>query len=710
MPYAVPLKTTASEQHIKFPESSPESPKLLHTSTDRMNLSRSYSSTEYVRRHRRSPSLSKTFAIPAFEGSPKFNHALNTNAAVRPPCLPLSNATLRHGAVLSPPDSNTDSGDEGQCYRPHGAIKLEYLEAAVRSIEQKRESFSKKFEEPHYNVADSVSSNMKQETTASSFSSLPLSREGRKVSHSRSATVSPIVQKQEEAVMSSSEDSDRDNAPKSRPPMVRKKSGELVRPALRPPTARRRPSSMPGTPTYAKAVHFDSQLEHIRHFVQLDKPLAVSAETSPVDDHDSLDEFPFERHEPNFSWELRLTNFPDQVSPRLRKKVQLERLSLSSDNTTLVGHVAVANLAYNKQVAARFTFDYWKTISEVMAEYNDDIRRKHVYDGYDRFSFSIKLDDQANLEKKTLFACIRYTVNGQELWDNNNSMNYQADFVRVTKPKANNQSSPTSGGRPALPRSRSSTSSSGRSLSMPPSIDDFSELVHRQNLPASKKSNGDVNRDIDEMGNGPPVPRGRQARQAFGNRYDFEASLSAAMRAKPTHDRTTLTAQAKNGKRFAKSEEEAPERRERGFVVDKAVPISQLSRQVAQSEHYKPSSLINDKLHQDSLVYKELVDKYCFYGSPSTHSLKHMASEAETMNGPEGSSPDVSPSLSPVLPPRRDSSLRSDSHESRSSSASRGGHSNHVASSSPIPLVYPYHQSLQNNFLKESHTPAVIRG
>lgn len=707
MPYTVPLKTAASEQHIRYPESSPESTKLLHTSTERLNLARSCSSTEYVRRHRRSPSLSKAFAIPAFEGSPKFNHALNTNAAVRPPCLPLSNGILRHGAILSPPDSNTDSSDEEQCYQPHGAIKLEYLEAAVRSIEQKRESFSKKkFEEPRFNVKGSLSSNMKQETTANSFSSLPLSREGHKVSHSRSATVSPIVQKQEEAVMSPSEDSDRDNASKSRPPMVRKKSGELVRPALRPSTARRRPSSMPGTPTYAKAVHFDSQLEYIRHFVQLDKPLAVSAETSPVDDYDSLDEFPFERHEPDFSWELRLTNFPDQVSPRLRKKVQLERLSLSSDNTTLVGQVAVANLAYNKQVAARFTFDYWKTVSEVMAEYNDDIRRKHVYDGYDRFSFSIKLDDQANLEKKTLFVCIRYTVNGQELWDNNNSMNYQADFVRVTKPKVNNQSSPP-GGRPALPRSRSSTSSNGRSLSMPPSIDDFSELVHRQNLSASKKSNGDVKRDIDEMDNGSPVPPGRQARQAFGNRYDFEASLSAAMRAKPTHDRTTLTAQAKNGKRFAKSErEEAPERRERGFVVDKAVPVSQLSRQVAQSEHCKPSSLINGKLHQDSLVYKELVDKYCFYGSPSTHSLKHTAPEAETMNGPECRSPNVSPSLSPVLP-RRDSSLRSGSHESHSS-ASRGGHSNRGASSSPIPLGYPYHQSLQNNFLKESQTPAVI--
>ncbi|USP75796.1 MACRO domain containing protein [Curvularia clavata] len=43
-----------------------------------------------------------------------------------------------------------------------------------------------------------------------------------------------------------------------KPPLLRKNAGELVKPAFRPPS-RRSPSSMPGTPTYSKAMQFDEQ-------------------------------------------------------------------------------------------------------------------------------------------------------------------------------------------------------------------------------------------------------------------------------------------------------------------------------------------------------------------------------------------------------------------------------------------------------------------
>jgi hypothetical protein len=91
--------------------------------------------------------------------------------------------------------------------------------------------------------------------------------------------------------------------------------------------------------------------------------------------------------------------------------VRVERVFLSSDNKTLVGSVAVANLAFHKHVVARFTLDYWKTTSEVIAEFNHDIRQPKR-EGYDRFNFNIKLADQANLEAKTMFFCVKYVVNG----------------------------------------------------------------------------------------------------------------------------------------------------------------------------------------------------------------------------------------------------------------------------------------------------------
>ena len=187
---------------------------------------------------------------------------------------------------------------------------------------------------------------------------------------------------------------------------------------------------MPGTPTFSKAVHFDSHLEHVRHFLQVDRPLAVSAGSSPVEQYDSDTEFPFDdgARSPPFEWEIVVANFPPNPEPiKKGQAVKVERVFLSSDNKTLVGSVVVANWGFQKNVVARFTLDYWKTTSEVVAEFNHDVRQTR-HDGCDRFNFNIKLADQVNLEAKTMFFCVKYTVNGTDYWDNNNATNYQVDF------------------------------------------------------------------------------------------------------------------------------------------------------------------------------------------------------------------------------------------------------------------------------------------
>merc|ERR1712169_73219 len=104
----------------------------------------------------------------------------------------------------------------------------------------------------------------------------------RRVSHVRSAT-EPNAQplpSTDSAVSATVSEEDTDEDLMTKPQMVRKKSGELVRPALR-PSSRRRPSSMPGTPVFSKAVHFDSHLEHVRHFLQVDRPLASAPAHPP---------------------------------------------------------------------------------------------------------------------------------------------------------------------------------------------------------------------------------------------------------------------------------------------------------------------------------------------------------------------------------------------------------------------------------------------
>jgi len=616
MPYTAPLKPLLSAQHIEYSVPSSKAPSerpgLARSGSECLQNSRSYSSTSYARRHRRSLSTSQSTVHPSSDSTPRAPLVIDPHASLRQSPPPVSNAAIPVGAVISPPESAPNSDEES----PYGeGIKLEELEAAVRSIGQRRESSPERekmgpAEERGTESSPSSSSAITLKPDPKP-NNLRLSNAARKIGHGRSSTETAIELRREEALTSSPDDSDEEMT--NKPPMVRKKSGELVRPALRPASARRRPSSMPGTPVYSKAVHFDSQLEHIRHFLQLDRPLAVSANTSPVESHDGDHEFPFGREDqdtPSWEWELRLSNAPKDISSRSNLPVQLERVFLSADKKVLIGSVAVANLAFQKHVAARFTLDYWRTTSEVVAVYYHDVRRKQAPDGYDRFSFEIKLDDQANLEHKTMFICIRYTVNGQEFWDNNHGMNYQVDFVKSPEIAS---TKPSGGARPALPRSRTFATSHSHShshshsspRSMPP-LDDFPDIS--KNVPFSNPFTSNkpapLNRttssdDIDTVG--PPKRRETQNRQGFSNRYDFGASLTAAMRAKTPLDRTTLTARARS--------EETPEAKSGAKAASSKASAGSHE---ARKEGLKPSSLVSSKPCLESSVYKELVDKYCF--------------------------------------------------------------------------------------------------
>ncbi|KAJ5324358.1 hypothetical protein N7476_002958 [Penicillium atrosanguineum] len=725
MPYTAPLKPLLSAQHIEYSDPSsqvhPERPGLVRSASGRLQNSRSYSSTSYVRRHRRSPSISKSTVHSSSDPTSRTSPVIDPHASLRQSPPPVSNAAIPVGAVISPPESAPNSSDEESLYRE--GIKLEELEAAVRSIGQRRESSPDR-----ENMGPAERSSTEAPSSSSSTVTLNpdpkpnhfrLSKSARKISHSRSSTETAIDLKREEALTSSPDDSDVEMS--NKPPMVRKKSGELVRPALRPASARRRPSSMPGTPVYAKAVHFDSQLEHIRHFLQLDRPLAVSANTSPVETHDADHEFPFgiDDNKPSWEWELRLPNTPREISSSSNLPVQLERLFLSADKKVLLGTVAVANLAFHKHVAARFTLDCWRTTSEVGAVYCHDIRRKHAHDGYDRFSFELKLDDQANLESKTMSICIRYNVNGQEFWDNNLGMNYQVDFIKTPRVAS---TKPSGGARPTLPRSRTfATSHSARPRSMPPSMDessfdDFPNVGKNVGFsnPFGSSKGSPLNRtssdDIDTIG--PPKRRESQNRQGLSNRYDFGASLTAAMKTKTPLDRTTLTARARS--------ERTPEAKSvAGPVSTKVSAVSEKARK----EDLKPSSLVSSKPNLESSVYKELVDKYCFYGSPKSN--EEAPCPVVNVNNEEPRKQYSLGAPSPPLSPRSPAPLEAPTDASReprpSTLAPAQASSPRVsprtsprasprASPSPIPFRYPYHQSLQNGFLKDPHSSPVIRG
>ncbi|KAL4868662.1 hypothetical protein BDV12DRAFT_185728 [Aspergillus spectabilis] len=659
MPYTAPLKTSPTTQHIEHSDlstpPSPGSPTVADPHAANLNLPSSYSSASYVRRHRRSLSNSKSFAFPVPENGWEQSRSTDIYASVRQSPPPVSEGPMPPGALLSPPESAQNSSDEESTNRSEDALQLEELEAAVRSIEQKRTS------SPDRQPSEHMSSTAGGEpagTVVRKPTRPSLLKDNRIISRSRSFVEHSMIRKQEEALISSPEDSDRDDEPRAKHPMVRKKSGELVRPALRPPSARRRPSSMPGTPTYSKAVHFDAQLEHIRHFMQLDKPQAVSVGSSPVEDLDADGEYPFgggdSSDKSSFEWGLRLSNFPHKPPSQPLQRVRLERLFLSTDKHSLVGMVVVANLAFQKHVAARFTFDGWRTTSEVVAEFSHDARRKQLQDGYDRFMFNIRLDEQANLDKRTMFVCIRYTVNGQEYWDNNETRDYQVNFTKIPKAKPRNQEIPRPRPRINPPRSRSFTGSGSRPLSMPSSLKDFSDMHRYISFGPPLNDRKSRSQDDDDMPHDSeglvPIRRDKQPHQIFGNRYDFELSLSAAMRAKPEHDRTMLTARAKTGATPARPDSRST-----------SPPVSQ----PVQAAPGNNPSLPSGKPNMESSVYRDLVDRYCFYGSPNSSPNLNLPLEVDDRESSHTAS--IS---SPSSPPGRYSPKETTADTSRSLPAS----------------------------------------
>ncbi|KAM0792164.1 hypothetical protein ACM66B_004861 [Microbotryomycetes sp. NB124-2] len=288
--------------------------------------------------------------------------------------------------------------------------------------------------------------------------------------------------------------------------MVRKKSGELVRSSLKSADSRRaKPRSAPATPISPKFVHFDTQLEHVKHFLAQQRPAAVSRSGSPIETEteDEPEAYPFPAMIPPAagSIKLKLPNFPSRVSNE--QDVYVETLEMAPDGKSIRGVVRVRNLAFEKWVAVRFTLDHWQTVSEVSAEHHESMGSTS-----DRFVFNIRLHDLlARIEEKTMFIAVRYTVGGREIWDNNDGQNYRVEFERhvVAAPKA---------GAPLTRQTAWSVTSAGR-------VSDRMADLKRE-----------LSRLVQDDDIGPPSPRKHDTSHwtegtaaAFATRYDFGASF-----------------------------------------------------------------------------------------------------------------------------------------------------------------------------------------
>ena len=119
--------------------------------------------------------------------------------------------------------------------------------------------------------------------------------------------------------------------------------------------------------------------------------------------------------------------FSQPASDYYQFRERLERLSVSLENVILkdyniMGTVKVKNIAFEKKVKVRFTYDSWESFTDVYASYVSN-RQTNAHSPYDTFAFEIQVPPNFDVKKSIEFV-VCYDAGTTEYWDNNNDNNY----------------------------------------------------------------------------------------------------------------------------------------------------------------------------------------------------------------------------------------------------------------------------------------------
>ncbi|XP_072546641.1 protein phosphatase 1, regulatory subunit 3Ca [Salminus brasiliensis] len=121
----------------------------------------------------------------------------------------------------------------------------------------------------------------------------------------------------------------------------------------------------------------------------------------------------------------RALDFPQPAGDYLDFRSRLTKNSVCLENCTLQGRVLtgtvkVRNLAFEKAVHVRVTFDSWKSYRDFECTYMNNV---YGCQNTDTFSFAAELPAYVPPQNKVEF-CVSYTTGGQTYWDNNDGRNY----------------------------------------------------------------------------------------------------------------------------------------------------------------------------------------------------------------------------------------------------------------------------------------------
>jgi len=142
-----------------------------------------------------------------------------------------------------------------------------------------------------------------------------------------------------------------------------------------------------------------------------------------------------------------------------REKVMTDCVSLENvvirDNFKLVGTVKVKNIACNKAVSIRYTFDSWASSQDIAAKLVSS--EQSTFGLFVTFTFEVIVPSSVSVTHGAIQLAVCYLADGQEYWDNNNGQNYVIDVQSDISHEQNMHTGALSG------RARIGSSTSGAS-------------------------------------------------------------------------------------------------------------------------------------------------------------------------------------------------------------------------------------------------------
>ncbi|KAF8003073.1 hypothetical protein HF325_002318 [Metschnikowia pulcherrima] len=204
-----------------------------------------------------------------------------------------------------------------------------------------------------------------------------------------------------------------------------------------------------------KSVRFAPRLEKIKMFDGRASPSTVSLQCTPMgspkydfpnDDYFSIrhhgevsdddissssDSDTYTEFTKDKQYKIVLSNFssPQNIYDKRSSPVYLQSVFLTADKTLLELLVMCQNLAFEKSLSVKLTFNDWHSL----LIFNSATYTKLFSSvNFDQFKFTIPLAHLPSLVN-TQF-CIKYSVSGTTFWDNNNSKNYTFSLGAYTKP------------------------------------------------------------------------------------------------------------------------------------------------------------------------------------------------------------------------------------------------------------------------------------